>query len=120
MLGRYKLVERIGEGGCGVVYVVDQTDRVRRRVALKLIKLGMDTKQVVAWFEAGVAGADRGKHWGPISCGNEAARSGSAVPGQRQPLPEPDALGRPRRSVLTLCPALDQPLFDQRLPQLVR
>jgi serine/threonine protein kinase len=51
-LGRYKLLERVGEGGCGVVYVAEQTDPVRRRVALKLIKLGMDTKQVVARFEA--------------------------------------------------------------------
>jgi eukaryotic-like serine/threonine-protein kinase len=51
-LGRYKLLERIGEGGCGVVYVAEQTEPVRRRVALKVIKLGMDTKQVVARFEA--------------------------------------------------------------------
>ena len=47
-LGRYKLMEKIGEGGCGVVYVAEQTEPVRRRVALKVIKLGMDTKQVVA------------------------------------------------------------------------
>jgi len=47
-LGRYKLLERVGEGGCGVVYVAEQTEPVRRRVALKVIKLGMDTKQVVA------------------------------------------------------------------------
>lgn len=51
-LGRYKLLERVGEGGCGVVYVAEQTQPVRRRVALKVIKLGMDTKQVVARFEA--------------------------------------------------------------------
>jgi hypothetical protein len=51
-LGRYKLLERLGEGGCGVVYVAEQTEPVRRRVALKVIKLGMDTKQVVARFEA--------------------------------------------------------------------
>src|SRR5712672_463585 len=50
--GRYKLLERVGEGGCGVVYVAEQTEPVRRRVALKVIKLGMDTKQVVARFEA--------------------------------------------------------------------
>jgi hypothetical protein len=52
MLGPYKLLERLGEGGCGVVYVAEQTRPVRRRVALKVIKLGMDTKQVVARFEA--------------------------------------------------------------------
>ena len=51
-LGRYKLLERVGEGGCGVVYVAEQTEPIRRRVALKVIKLGMDTEQVVARFEA--------------------------------------------------------------------
>src|SRR5882672_7867088 len=51
-LGRYKLLEKVGEGGCGVVYVAEQTQPVRRRVALKVIKLGMETKQVVARFEA--------------------------------------------------------------------
>src|SRR5512133_2675878 len=51
-LGRYKLLERVGKGGYGVVYVAEQTEPVRRRVALKVIKLGMDTKQVVARFEA--------------------------------------------------------------------
>jgi len=51
-IGRYKLLEQIGEGGCGVVYMAEQEQPVRRRVALKVIKLGMDTKQVVARFEA--------------------------------------------------------------------
>ncbi|HUD46077.1 MAG TPA: serine/threonine-protein kinase [Candidatus Baltobacteraceae bacterium] len=51
-IGRYKLLEKVGEGGCGVVFVAEQTEPVRRRVALKVIKLGMDTKQVVARFEA--------------------------------------------------------------------
>jgi serine/threonine protein kinase len=51
-IGRYKIREKIGEGGCGVVYVADQEEPVRRRVALKIIKLGMDTQQVVARFEA--------------------------------------------------------------------
>jgi serine/threonine protein kinase len=50
--GRYKLLERIGEGGFGVVYVAEQKTPVRRRVALKIIKLGMDTRSVVARFEA--------------------------------------------------------------------
>jgi serine/threonine protein kinase len=50
--GRYKILERIGEGGFGVVYVAEQKTPVRRRVALKIIKLGMDTRAVVARFEA--------------------------------------------------------------------
>jgi eukaryotic-like serine/threonine-protein kinase len=51
-IGRYKLLEQIGEGGFGVVFMAEQEHPVRRRVALKIIKLGMDTKQVVARFEA--------------------------------------------------------------------
>jgi serine/threonine protein kinase/WD40 repeat protein len=52
MVGHYKLLEKLGEGGCGAVYVAEQTEPVRRRVALKVIKLGMDTKAVIARFEA--------------------------------------------------------------------
>ena len=51
-IGNYKLLQQIGEGGCGVVYMAEQETPVRRRVALKVIKLGMDTKNVVARFEA--------------------------------------------------------------------
>ena len=51
-IGRYKLLQQIGEGGCGIVYMADQEEPVRRRVALKVIKLGMDTKSVIARFEA--------------------------------------------------------------------
>ena len=49
-IGRYKLLQEIGEGGCGVVYMAEQTEPVKRRVALKVIKLGMDTKNVIARF----------------------------------------------------------------------
>jgi serine/threonine-protein kinase len=52
LIGPYKLLEQIGEGGMGVVYVAEQTQPVRRKVALKIIKPGMDTKQVIARFEA--------------------------------------------------------------------
>ncbi len=52
LIDRYKLLEQIGEGGFGSVWMAEQTEPVRRRVALKVIKLGMDTKQVVARFEA--------------------------------------------------------------------
>src|SRR5262249_55767545 len=46
------LIEELGEGGFGAVWLAEQTEPVRRRVALKIIKLGMDTRQVVARFEA--------------------------------------------------------------------
>ena len=51
-IGRYKLLERIGEGGFGVVYMAEQHHPVRRRVALKVVKPGMDSRQVLARFEA--------------------------------------------------------------------
>jgi serine/threonine protein kinase len=52
IIGRYKLLERIGEGGMAVVYMAEQEKPIRRKVALKIIKLGMDTRQVIARFEA--------------------------------------------------------------------
>jgi serine/threonine protein kinase len=52
VIGRYKLLEPIGEGGYGVVFMAEQTSPVQRRVALKIVKAGMDTKQVIARFEA--------------------------------------------------------------------
>jgi serine/threonine protein kinase len=51
-IGRYKLLQQIGEGGCGVVYMAEQEEPVRRRVALKIIRPGMDTRSVMARFEA--------------------------------------------------------------------
>ena len=51
-IGRYKLLQKIGEGGMGAVFMAEQTAPVQRKVALKIIKLGMDTKSVVARFEA--------------------------------------------------------------------
>src|SRR5205814_2403110 len=51
-IGPYKLLERIGEGGFGTVFMAEQAEPVRRRVALKVLKPGMDTRQVIARFEA--------------------------------------------------------------------
>ena len=51
-IGRYKLLQQIGEGGCGVVSMAEQEQPFRRRVALKVIERGMDTRQVIARFEA--------------------------------------------------------------------
>jgi serine/threonine protein kinase len=52
VIDKYKLLERLGEGGFGVVYMAEQKEPVKRRVALKIIKVGMDTREVVARFEA--------------------------------------------------------------------
>src|SRR5262249_43808508 len=52
VIGQYKLLEQIGEGGFGVVFMAEQMRPVRRKVALKILKPGMDTRQVVARFEA--------------------------------------------------------------------
>src|SRR5262249_22785683 len=52
VIGPYKLKEQIGEGGMGLVFVAEQQQPVRRKVALKIIKPGMDSKQVIARFEA--------------------------------------------------------------------
>jgi serine/threonine protein kinase len=51
-IGRYKLIEQIGEGGYGVVFMAEQEEPVHRQIALKIIKPGMDTKSVIARFEA--------------------------------------------------------------------
>src|SRR5437016_307257 len=51
-IGPYKLLQQIGEGGFGAVYMAEQRQPVERRVALKIIKPGMDSKQVIARFEA--------------------------------------------------------------------
>src|SRR4029077_4314846 len=52
MLGRYKLLEKIGEGGFGEVWMAEEREPVKRRVALKIIKPGMDSRQIVTSFEA--------------------------------------------------------------------
>src|SRR5262249_15942725 len=52
VIGPYKLMEQIGEGGTGLVFVAEQQQPIRRKVALKIIKPGLDSKQVIARFEA--------------------------------------------------------------------
>ena len=52
MIGRYRLLQTLGEGGMGTVWMAEQEEPVRRRVALKIIKLGMDTKEIIARFES--------------------------------------------------------------------
>src|SRR6516165_7324387 len=51
-IGRYKLLQQIGEGGCGMVYMAEQQEPVKRLVALKVVKAGMDTRQTLTRFEA--------------------------------------------------------------------
>ncbi|MEE9184504.1 MAG: serine/threonine protein kinase, partial [Acidimicrobiia bacterium] len=51
-MGQYRLLQKVGEGGMGEVWEAEQTEPVRRRVALKLIKRGMDSAQVIARFES--------------------------------------------------------------------
>src|SRR5262245_17279705 len=52
VVGPYKLLQQFGEGGMGVVFMAEQTEPIQRTVALKIIKPGMDTRQVIARFEA--------------------------------------------------------------------
>ena len=51
-IGPYRLIRRVGDGGCGVVYLAEQDEPVRRQVALKVIRLGMDTEEVISRFES--------------------------------------------------------------------
>ena len=61
-IGPYTLLESIGEGGMGVVYLAEQTEPLSRRVALKIIKLGMDTREVIARFESELQALARMDH----------------------------------------------------------
>ena len=66
-IGPYKLLEQIGEGGFGLVFMAEQQHPVRRKVALKILKPGKDTRQVIARFEAGAA-SEAGAHGPPEHC----------------------------------------------------
>src|SRR5215831_18665302 len=63
-IGRYRLLQEIGHGGCGIVYMAEQEEPVRRKVALKIIKLGMDTRQVSFRLQC-LAGHGPGRAWPP-------------------------------------------------------
>jgi serine/threonine protein kinase len=105
VIGPYKLIEQIGEGGFGVVFLAEQTEPVRRNVALKVLKPGMDTRQVVARFEAerqALAMMDHPNIAKVFDGGTTGMRSqGSGVRNQQQADLTPDSclmtpdLGRP-------------------------
>ena len=104
-IGRYKLLQKVGEGGCGIVYVAEQTEPMKRRVAIKVVKLGMDTKQVIARFEAerqalalmdhpNIAKVlDAGRH---RSTGPALLRDGVGPRGQNHRLLRPEPAFRPQ------------------------
>ena len=77
-IGPYKLIQQIGEGGMGTVYMAQQTEPVKRTVAVKIIKAGMDTRQVIARFEAelpGLAAHGPPEYRESARCGNNRCRS---------------------------------------------
>ncbi len=74
VIGPYKLLEQIGEGGMGIVFMAEQMQPIQRRVALKIIKPGMDTRQVIARFEAerqALALMDHPEYRPRARCGND-------------------------------------------------
>jgi serine/threonine protein kinase len=105
-IGRYKLLEKIGEGGCGVVFMAEQEEPVRRKVALKIIKPGMDSRQVIARFEAerqalalmdhpNIAKIFDGGVTGPVAAGVSPAVEPGVTPGG-QGVASPSALEHPQ------------------------
>ena len=81
-IGPYRLIEKLGEGGCGVVYLAEQFEPLRRQVALKVIKAGMDTREVIARFNT-----ERQVDVGPgvlSAYGSRTAQSDAAEPRIRQ------------------------------------
>ena len=100
LIGPYKLLQKIGEGGMGVVYMAEQTEPVERRVALKIIKPGMDTRQVIARFEAerqALAMMDHPNIAKVLDAGTTGEGQGARVKGQEPLDPQPLTLGRADR-----------------------
>ena len=112
LTGRYKLLEPIGEGGMGTVWMAQQTEPVRRLVAVKLIRAGMDSKQVLARFEAerqALALMDHPNIAKVLDAGTTEGEPGGVSPGRFGPLPALTRPGSPRgspqaSSPLTTCP----------------
>lgn len=97
-IGPYKLRELLGEGGMGVVYVAEQTHPVRRKVALKIIKPGMDSRQVIARFEAerqALAMMDHPNIARVLDAGTTGRESWTDLPGEQDSAPGGVAPGRP-------------------------
>jgi WD40 repeat protein/serine/threonine protein kinase len=85
VIGPYKLMEQIGEGGMGLVFVAEQQEPVRRKVALKIIKPGMDTREVIARFEAerqALALMDHPNIARVLDAGTTAGEPGGVSPGR--------------------------------------
>src|SRR6266496_1929070 len=95
VIGRYKLLQKIGEGGMGVVYMAEQREPVIRKVALKVIKLGMDTRQVLGRFEAERQALALMDHPN-IARILDAGITEAPLPASGHPLPSPAATARQR------------------------
>src|SRR5262245_46258785 len=98
-IGPYKLLQQIGEGGMGVVYMAEQQEPVRRKVALKIIKPGLDSRQVIARFEAerqALALMDHQNIAKVLDAGTiDPSEPGALASGQAEPLPNGRGSDRP-------------------------
>src|SRR5205823_11405672 len=101
VIGPYKLLQQSGEGGMGTVYMAEQTHPVQRKVALKVIKPGMDSRQVIARFEAERQALAMMDHVN-IARVFDAGAIGAEPRTQRSGVSGPPARHRLRRSVCTL------------------
>ena len=99
VIGRYKLLEQIGEGGFGVVFRAEQMEPVRREVALKVIKAGMDTRQVIARFEAERQALALMDHPNIAKVLDGGVTGGSIKRGRAVVLHRPDPSGTPEEEV---------------------